>query len=327
MVGSSRVSTLLLTAVLSLLTLLAACEAKRSPSSDPATKTSRSTTGEVPVPPRVLGTVPRFALTNEAQKTATNVAMAGSPWIVTFIFTRCGATCPAQTAQFKKLQDEIQTDPGMADVRLMSITVDPANDTAAVLKEYGRKAGAVPQRWTFLTGNRDAIWTLCKDGFKLPVADSKDNPNMPISHSQSFVLIDRVGRIRGYYDGLNEKARQKLKKDIGYVLNDPNWPVCVHKLATNNTEPGPALYRPPEVKDTPWLADPAAAQLATRLQFDVYHDFKFTDRLPESGITFRNRVVDDAGKDLKPVTTIMEPEWPSPMSTGTDASISTSSRS
>jgi hypothetical protein len=234
---------------------------------------------------------------------------------------------PAQTAQFKKLQDEIQTDPGMADVRLMSITVDPANDTAAVLKEYGRKAGAVPQRWTFLTGNRDAIWTLCKDGFKLPVADSKDNPNMPISHSQSFVLIDRVGRIRGYYDGLNEKARQKLKKDIGYVLNDPNWPVCVHKLATNNTEPGPALYRPPEVKDTPWLADPAAAQLATRLQFDVYHDFKFTDRLPESGITFRNRVVDDAGKDLKPVTTIMEPEWPSPMSTGTDASISTSSRS
>ena len=44
-----------------------------------------------------------------------------------------------------------------------------------------------------------------------------------------------------------------------------------------------------------------AAQLATRGQITVFHDFRFTDRLPESGITFRHRVVDDGGRDYKAV--------------------------
>src|SRR6476659_2324086 len=44
-----------------------------------------------------------------------------------------------------------------------------------------------------------------------------------------------------------------------------------------------------------------AAQEKTRGEFGVFAGFTFTDRQPESGITFRHRIVDDAGKHYKAV--------------------------
>ena len=47
------------------------------------------------------------------------------------------------------------------------------------------------------------------------------------------------------------------------------------------------------------LAARKAAQLTTADSFHVFHDFQFTDQLPESGITFKHKIVDDAGKRYK----------------------------
>ena len=60
-------------------------------------------------------------------------------------------------------------------------------------------------------------------------------------------------------------------------------------------------YYPAEVRDSSWMEERAALQLSTVDQFQVFHDFRFTDRLVESGITFVNRVVDDGAKLLKSV--------------------------
>ena len=60
-------------------------------------------------------------------------------------------------------------------------------------------------------------------------------------------------------------------------------------------------YLPREIYESSWMEERAALQLATVDQFDVFHDFTFTDRLPESGITWRNRVVDDGAKLYKAV--------------------------
>ena len=58
-----------------------------------------------------------------------------------------------------------------AGVRLVSISVDPEKDTPDVLKMYAErfKAG---EHWYFLTGQKDAIYTLARDAFKLPLADA-----------------------------------------------------------------------------------------------------------------------------------------------------------
>ncbi len=70
------------------------------------------------------------------------------------------------------------------------------------------------------------------------------------------------------------------------------------------TDPArPAAVRiddPPDLKPD-WLEGRRQAQLATLPELKVFHDFQLADRRPESGITFVNRVVDDAAKTYKPV--------------------------
>src|SRR5437763_11684891 len=48
-----------------------------------------------------------------------------------------------------------------------------------------------------------------------------------------------------------------------------------------------------------WLLDRAAQENRLAAASTVMHDFRFTDRVAASGITFVNRVVDDAGKAYK----------------------------
>src|SRR5580765_4720493 len=56
---------------------------------------------------------------------------------------------------------------------------------------------------------------------------------------------------------------------------------------------------PEELADTSWLQRLKDEQIKALAGVSAFHDFQFTDRLKESGITFRHRIVDDAGKDYK----------------------------
>ena len=58
---------------------------------------------------------------------------------------------------------------------------------------------------------------------------------------------------------------------------------------------------PPELQDTSWLQAAAAAQIQAAADLQVFHDFQFTDRKAETGITFYHHMVDDAGKAYKAV--------------------------
>ena len=63
----------------------------------------------------------------------------------------------------------------------------------------------------------------------------------------------------------------------------------------------PVRLVPPELKDTAWLEGLKQAELKAAASAGVFHDFQFTDRQAESGITFRHRIVADAGKVYKAV--------------------------
>jgi enediyne biosynthesis protein E4 len=58
---------------------------------------------------------------------------------------------------------------------------------------------------------------------------------------------------------------------------------------------------PAELQDSTWLQRAAAAQIKTASGLTAFHDFRFTDRVAESGITFTHRIVGDAGKSYKAV--------------------------
>ncbi|XXT22646.1 SCO family protein [Sorangium sp. So ce429] len=74
---------------------------------------------------------------------------------VNFIFTTCTTICSPMTAIFGRLQAELG-DALERDVRLVSISLDPAMDTPERLKGYADKFGRRPG-WVFLTGDRERV--------------------------------------------------------------------------------------------------------------------------------------------------------------------------
>jgi cytochrome oxidase Cu insertion factor (SCO1/SenC/PrrC family) len=104
-------------------------------------------------------------------------------------------------------------------VRLVSLSVDPGHDTPAVLTEYAERYRAGPN-WLFLTGSRDTIAGLLRDGFRVAFADGGP-PAGPITHSDRFVLVDRDLRVRGYYHGNDQADLDRLVADARRLRAEP----------------------------------------------------------------------------------------------------------
>jgi protein SCO1/2 len=166
------------------------------------------------------GAVPEFALVERSGKSTTLADLRGTVWIADFIYTTCKDTCPLQTAAMAKLQDDWQDKAGL---KLVSFTVDPEKDTIEALSRYAETYKADSSRWLFLTGAKEQLTRLVQEGFRLSaaVAPSDGNPDGVILHSPRFVLIDKEGQIRGYYDSRDREALQRLQKDLARLLERP----------------------------------------------------------------------------------------------------------
>jgi protein SCO1/2/putative membrane protein len=93
---------------------------------------------------------------------------------------------------------------GLDDVILVSVSVDPEHDTPEVLNKYAASHDADPNRWLFLTGKNDEEVFPVVKGFFLPVRRNEGKEltsGNEVAHSSRLVLMDRDGRIRGYFDG------------------------------------------------------------------------------------------------------------------------------
>ncbi len=77
----------------------------------------------------------------------------GRPVLLNFIFTTCSSVCPLASQTFAEFRDRLGTQ--VSGVHLMSISIDPEQDTPARLREYARKYHAGPE-WQYYTGSLDA---------------------------------------------------------------------------------------------------------------------------------------------------------------------------
>jgi protein SCO1 len=153
------------------------------------------------------GALPPFRLTDQDNRTTTLENLRGQVWIADAIFTHCAGQCLIMSAHMKDLQSAL---PAGAPIKLVSFTTDAASDTPAVLKKYGDHFGARDGHWIFLTGDKAALRRAEIEGLKLTVLDKapgeQENANDLFIHSAKFVLIDKAGHIRGYYDGETAEA-------------------------------------------------------------------------------------------------------------------------
>jgi protein SCO1 len=150
----------------------------------------------------VYGTLPDFSLIDQNNQKTTLAALRGNICIADVIFTRCAGQCLIMSASMTEIQAAL---PAPLPVKLISFTTDAAYDTPAVLKKYGARYDAQDDRWLFLTGEKSALRHATVDGLKLSAVEKspadQENANDLFIHSTKMVLIDKEGRIRGYFDG------------------------------------------------------------------------------------------------------------------------------
>lgn len=142
--------------------------------------------------------------------------MRGRAWVVDFIYTRCGGPCPLMSGAMAELGKSLPPSVG-----LLSVSVDPQADTPERLRAYAARYGAEPGRWVFARGDAEQTYRAAYAAFRLPLSIDPSAPEASrATHSTRFVLVDAQGRIRGYYDGLDELQRAALARDARRLLEE-----------------------------------------------------------------------------------------------------------
>ena len=114
----------------------------------------------------------------------------GKVIVVDFFFTHCASICPILTRNMRNLQDalKLRDDTKGIDttfVRFLSLTVDPAHDSAQVMKKYADRYGVNSDVWWMLTGPKKTIYDFALNELKLGLQDS-------VSVDSNFVHTDYV---------------------------------------------------------------------------------------------------------------------------------------
>lgn len=156
--------------------------------------------------------VPDFSLVDQQGNAVTRADLRGKTWIASFIFTRCHSICPTVSQTMAELQKRLPED-----VMLVSFSVDPRHDTPEILSAYADRLGADPKRWKFLTGDRDQIYRISRDGFLLAVDENAD-PRSPsddlVTHSGRIVVVDADGVARTTYNSLDPASIELVVRAV-----------------------------------------------------------------------------------------------------------------
>lgn len=164
------------------------------------------------------GALPSFTFTRQDGQPFGREQLAGRPWVANFIFTRCPTICPVFTQKMARFQK--QTDELGGQLALVSFSVDPEYDTPERLTAYAAKHGADPARWSFLTGDYQQLKGIIVGGFKMAMGRNEEDPqDLPnIFHGSHFVLVDRTGEIRGYYNSEHDDEVERLLREAKQLV-------------------------------------------------------------------------------------------------------------
>ena len=163
----------------------------------------------------IFYTVGEFDLVNQDSAMVSHKTYEDQIVVADFFFTSCPDICPRMKAQMVRVYDKIQND---QDVTILSHTIDPEYDSVALLKRFATNLGVTNDKWQFLTGERDSIYTLAETYWVL----ADEDPSAPggFVHRGAFLLVDKMRRIRGVYDGTESDQVDLLLNDIDILRKE-----------------------------------------------------------------------------------------------------------
>jgi protein SCO1/2 len=166
----------------------------------------------------VYHTVPAFSFTDQYGNIVTEKNFDSGIYVANFFFASCPDVCPAMNGALSEVAAKFADNPK---IKFISHTVDPESDSVPVLAEYAKRFGAKKDHWYFVTGSKRELYDVAQRGYLVSATEGDVKPASFI-HSQQLVLVDSKRRIRGMYDGLNQKEVDKLFDDIKTLLIQEN---------------------------------------------------------------------------------------------------------
>ncbi|GAB4333803.1 MAG: hypothetical protein OHK0038_10220 [Flammeovirgaceae bacterium] len=161
--------------------------------------------------------IPDFTFIDQDGKPFTKENLKGKVYVTDFFFTRCPDICLSMTSELLRVHDKFKN---RQDFMILSHTVDPEYDSANVLRDYAQKNGIDTQKgWTFLTGEKQKIYDLAACGYFI-AAKPAEPQKINFIHSDKLVLVDKNGRIRGYYSGTNREEVDRLITEAFILLQN-----------------------------------------------------------------------------------------------------------
>jgi len=153
---------------------------------------------------------PTFLGENYDGKRFQSSSLKGSVWIASFMFTSCQGVCPVMNGHLENIQKQYSD----SNVKFVSISVDPEVDTREVLKTYASSYHANPSSWFMVRMNIESVRNLAVKGFLV------SDPIEPSAHSPRFILVDKRGVIRGYYDSMDSAKVTELRTSVSSLLKE-----------------------------------------------------------------------------------------------------------
>lgn len=132
--------------------------------------------------------------------------------LLNFVFTNCSSTCPTQTHELVLLHEGLTADV-RAKVRFISISVDPASDTPALLRAYAKRMGADLPAWQFVTGSPMVVGQLLE---RMQALGPAANRRGVEQHTTSLYLFGADGNLVQRYRGV-PIDRQRLTDEISHL--------------------------------------------------------------------------------------------------------------
>jgi protein SCO1/2 len=164
--------------------------------------------------------------TEASGKTVRLGELEGKVYVISYVYTTCPRGCAGVVARMKELQEKFKAEPRF---RLVSVSVNPAQDTPAALTAFAEAHGLDRDRWWLLTGDQELLRRFMTRQVKFePVRDIPPPERLSefdiLAHDLRVALIDGLAHVRGYYEvmhpdpGISSLFMEKLEKDIRTVL-------------------------------------------------------------------------------------------------------------
>lgn len=155
-----------------------------------------------------------FKLINQDGDSISQVDTQGKVYVADFFFTVCPDICKDMAVQKRRLQEALKEE---EDFMILSHSVTPDLDSVPVIKDYAELQGAIPGKWHILTGDKPQIYNLARRSYFAVFDQGGNGDEADFIHTENFILVDKLKRIRGFYDGTSAEDVDRLIEDY-YIL-------------------------------------------------------------------------------------------------------------